>query len=130
MGCEEMRFSEAFGIELTPEDTWFDPHLTVDTALFLDPIQLLANREWVEAHEELIDHFVHCYELVARAAGSTSNSAVAVRTLLTFPEPFEFCLGYTAAGTAGAGSGARYARQIADGIAVAVARGARRTRTH
>lgn len=32
-------------------------------------------------------------------------------------------LGYTAASTSGAGSGARYARQIADGIAVAIARG-------
>ena len=119
-----MRFSEAFNIVKTPEDDWFDPHLTIDTKLFLDPILLLISGErWRRAHDELIDHFVHCYSLVARATAPTSTSGMAVRRLLTFPEPAEFCLGYTAAGTSGAGSGARFATQMADGIAVAIAHG-------
>lgn len=120
-----MRFSEAFNIQRTAEDDWFDPHLTIDTRLFVDPILLLTSphQEWVDAHEELINHFVHCYRLVAQATGENSLSARSARRLLTFPEPEEFCLGYTKSGTSGAGSGARYARQMADGIAVAIAQG-------
>ena len=106
------------------EDDWFDPHLTIDTKLFIDPLLLLeANGIWAQAHDELIAHFVHCYGLVARATGPTSLSAVAARRLLTFPEPAEFGLGYTAAGTSGAGSGDRFATRMADGIAVAIAAG-------
>lgn len=119
-----MRFSEAFGIELSDADDWFDPHLTVDTKLFIDPLLLLeAGGEWAQAHNELIAHFVHCYGLVAKATSSTSVSAQAARRLLTFPEPFELGLGYTATGTRGSGSGDGFATRMADGIAVAIAAG-------
>ena len=46
-----MRFSEAFGIERSEADDWFDPHLTIDTKLFIDPLLLLeAGGEWAQAH--------------------------------------------------------------------------------
>ena len=113
-----MRFSEAFGIERSEADDWFDPHLTIDTKLFIDPLLLLeAGGEWAQAHNELIAHFVHCYGLVARATSTTSVSAQAARRLLTFPEPFELGLGYTAEGTRGSGAGDRFAARMADGIA-------------
>ncbi|MCB8045095.1 hypothetical protein JM654_15885 [Microbacterium oxydans] len=100
------------------------PHLTVDTKLFIDPLLLLeAGGEWASAHEQLIAHFVHCYGLVAKATSSTSVSAQAARRLLTFPEPFEVGLGYTASGTSGSGSGDRFAATMADGIATAIAAG-------
>lgn len=119
-----MRFSEHFGIERTEQDDWFDPHLTIDTKLFIDPLLLLeAGGGWAVAHQELIAHFVHCYGLVARAASSESVSAKAARRLLTFPEPFELGLGYTASGTRGSGAGDRFAARMADGIAVAIAAG-------
>lgn len=119
-----MRFSEHFAIQRTDEDDWFDPHLTIDTKLFIDPLLLLdAGGEWAEAHRELIAHFVRCYELIAKATGKTSVSAHASRRLLTFPEPSELGLGYTAAGTRGSGSGDSYAERMADGIAVAIAAG-------
>ncbi|PCC26631.1 hypothetical protein CIK75_02095 [Glutamicibacter sp. BW78] len=119
-----MRFSEQFGVERTEQDDWFDPHLTVDTKLFIDPILLLeAGGEWAAAHSELIAHFVHCYKLVAKATGTTSVSAKAARRLLTFPEPYELGLGYTAVGTRGSGSGDQFAARMADGIAVAIAAG-------
>jgi hypothetical protein len=60
---------------------------------------------------------------VAKAPNQTSNSAQAATRLLTFPEPYEFGLGYTVASTRGAGGGARQARVIMDGIAVALAAG-------
>ncbi|WP_298252987.1 hypothetical protein [uncultured Arthrobacter sp.] len=119
-----MRFSEAFGIERIAEDDWFDSHLKVDTKLFIDPLLLLeSGGVWAAAHDELIAHFVHCYGLVAKATSSRSVSAQAARRLLTFPEPFELGLGYTAAGTRGSGSGDRFAARMADGIAVAIAAG-------
>lgn len=119
-----MRFSETFGVERIDADDWFDPHLTVDTKLFIDPLLLLeAGEQWAEAHEELIAHFVHCYGLVAKATSSTSLSAKAARRLLTFPEPYELGLGYTVAGTRGSGAGDRFAARMADGIAVAIAAG-------
>lgn len=119
-----MRFTEAFGIERGSADDWFDPHLTVDTKLFIDPLLLLeAGGVWAQAHDELIAHFVHCYGLVAKATTSTSVSAQAARRLLTFPEPFELGLGYTAVGTRGSGAGDRFAARMADGIAVAIAAG-------
>jgi hypothetical protein len=49
-----VRFSAAFGIKRTKADDWLDPHLTVDTKLFVDPLlMLLGGKEWVSAHDEL-----------------------------------------------------------------------------
>ena len=119
-----MRFSEAFSINVAAEDDWFDPHLTIDTRLFIDPLMMLEDGdEWAEAHDVLLDHFAHCYRLVAKAMSPNSLSAVAARRLLTFPEPSEFGLGYSAGSTDGAGSGAGFARRMADGIAVAIRAG-------
>ncbi|WP_146238521.1 hypothetical protein [Curtobacterium sp. MCPF17_003] len=119
-----MRFSEHFGIERDEADDWFDPHMTIDTRLFVDPLLLLeAGEEWAEAHAELIAHFVHCYELVAKASGPSSVSAQAARRLLTFPEPYEVGLGYTESGTRGSGAGDKFAGRMVDGIAVAIAAG-------
>jgi hypothetical protein len=119
-----VRFSRAFDLTTKPRDDWFDPDLTVDTKLFLDPFLLLkAGAAWHKAHDELVQHFQHCYRLVAKATGKTSLSAKAAHRLLTFPEPFEFGLGYAVSSTHGAGGGTTQARTIADGIAVAVAAG-------
>jgi hypothetical protein len=119
-----MRFSEAFAIVKGDDDDWFDPHLTIDTRLFIDPLLLLeAGGEWAIAHDELIEHFVHCYELVARATSSNSVSAMAARRLLTFPEPAELGLGFTSIGTNGSGGGSQFASRMADSIAVAIAAG-------
>ncbi|MGN6686923.1 MAG: hypothetical protein ACTHK1_05230 [Actinomycetales bacterium] len=119
-----MRFSRAFKISRGPREDWFDPDLSVDTRLFLDPFLLLkAGRTWVRAHEDLVSHFAHCYALVAKAQGPKSLSAKAAHRLLTFPEPYEFGLGYTAASTRGSGGGLMQAHSIADGIAVAVVAG-------
>lgn len=119
-----MRFSQAFSITRGAADDWFDPHLTLDTPLFLDPVQLLgAGPKWKNTHGELVKHFTRCYGLVAKATGPRSNSAMLAKSLLTFPEPGEFGLGYTKGGTSGAGSGGKFAASIMDGIAIAIAAG-------
>jgi hypothetical protein len=120
-----MRFSEAFQVTRAPDDDWFDPHLSVDTKLFIDPLllYLAASDPWAGAHDELVEHFAKCYELIAKGGSQESTSAQLAQSLLTFPEPAEFCLGYTVGGTRGSGSGSRYARTMMDGIVVAIAAG-------
>lgn len=54
-------------------EEWFDPDLTVDTRLFLDPFLLLrAGKSWARAHDDLVAHFAHCYAMVAKAQGPKS----------------------------------------------------------
>ena len=116
-----VRFSEIFDVERTNEEDWFDPDLSIDTPLFLDPVMLLQSGQyWKDAHAELVNHFSFCYPLVAKSTSPRSNSAVIAQKLLTFPEPSEFCLGYTVAGTAGSGSGRGFARTLTDAIAIAI----------
>jgi len=63
--------------------------MTVDTKLFIDPLlMLMGGKRWVAAHDELIEHFVHCYRLVSRADSPTSASGKAApsdATLISSP---------------------------------------------
>lgn len=121
-----MRFSQHFGVTRTKKDDWFDPHLTVDTRLFIDPLLILrkgTTGQWRGAHDELIAHFVACYELIAADGRRDSPNTRRAGRLLTFPEPAEFCLGYTSRGTRGSGGGQGVANQMANAIAVAIGAG-------
>jgi hypothetical protein len=123
-----VKFSAYFGVKRRPSDDWFDPDVAVDTKLFLDPF-LLVDEEprqdslWARAHDLLIAHFARCYDLLARGASAGTMSEKVVLGLLSFPEPSELCLGYTASGTSGSGSGARNARLIMGSIVTAIAAG-------
>ncbi|WP_157930713.1 hypothetical protein [Glycomyces xiaoerkulensis] len=121
-----MLFSNAYHIERSEEDYWFDPILDADTPLFIDPFLIFqdAAELWRAAHEELIGHFNTCFELIAK--GRRNRDSVPYRkalALLTFPEPQEFCLGYTRSGTDGAGGGKGYAQLIAEAMEDAIERG-------
>lgn len=122
-----MKFSHYFGVTKTSTDDWFDPDLHVDTPLFVDPYLLWEEEStgspWADAHDELLNHFKRCYTLVSKGGGPKSNSARTAAALLRFPEPAEFCLGYTSGGTRGSGGGEGRARQMMDGIAVAIQAG-------
>lgn len=122
-----MRFSEYFGIETSPDDEWFDPDLTVDTKLFVDPFLLLDEPDdepvWGKAHDELIGHFSRCYDLVAKGGSPSSLSGQVAFNLLKFHEPYELGLGYTRSSTRGSGSGTSGARKMLDSIAVAIRAG-------
>lgn len=123
-----MKFSACFGITPSRVDDWFDPDLSIDTKLFVDPFLLLDEASnprsiWSASHAQLIEHFARCYDLLAKAGASGTMSEGIVRGLLTFPEPSELGLGYTAAGTAGSGSGPRNANLIIGSIVTAIAAG-------
>lgn len=121
-----MRFSEAFKIKRTPEDDWFDLILDNDTKIWVDPFLIFqeGSEQWKGAHDELIAHFDRCFHLIAE--GNRNPVSVPYRkalSLLTFPEPREFCLGYTEDGTRGSGGGKVYARLIASAMVEAIVHG-------
>lgn len=121
-----MYFSDLFQISKTKADDWFDPILTNDTKLFVDPFLIFqeTNAAWSGAHDRLIEHFNICFKLIAQ--GNRNPNSVSYKkaiALLHFPEPREFCLGYTEQGTQGAGGGLGYAKLIAAAMEDAIARG-------
>lgn len=122
-----MLFSSHFGISRTHDDDWFDPVLSSDTALFVDPFLIFkepTDSYWSDGHALLIGHFNKCFKLIAE--GNCNPNSLAYKkavSLLCFPEPREFCLGYTLRGTSGSGAGNIYARSIASAISAAIERG-------
>ena len=121
-----MYFSQRFGVTQTAADDWFDTILDADTKLFVDPFLIFQDSEerWSTAHDRLIEHFNICFHLIAE--GRSNPDSVPYKkalALLHFPEPREFCLGYTEQGTQGAGGGAGYAHLIASAMEDAIARG-------
>jgi hypothetical protein len=116
-------FTERYGIVKEDADDWFDVALHLDTPLFLDPFLVYSAERghFVGSHAEIIRFFECVFRLIAGCHGDTT-SADYRRALhcLHFPEVEELCLGYTAAGTRGAGSGARIAGEIAAAIQEAI----------
>ena len=121
-------FSQAFGITRTSEDDWFDPVLSADTQLFVDPFLIFLDSApaFVGAHDELVEYFNICFTLVAESQSNTRSIAYQkALSLLHFPEPREFCLGYAENSTHGAGGGSGYANLIAMAMNFAIQRGVR-----
>jgi hypothetical protein len=118
-----MLFSEYYGIEIVGDEPWFDPLLTLDTRLYVDPFLIFQNEfgPFVGAHEELTAFYQSAYELVAEAgAGKTPHYWNKAIRILRTPEVAELCLGVTAEGTRGAGAAAGKAKAIASSIYKAV----------
>ena len=118
--------SDTFGIERGADDDWFDTILDVDTELFVDPFLVFkeSNGFWADAHDRLIAHFNRAFILIAE--GNRDPDTLAYKkalALLEFREPRELCLGYTAKGTRGSGSGGKLGRLMATAIAAAIERG-------
>lgn len=121
-----MQLTRAFGIARGAADDWFDTLLNHDTRLFIDPFLVFRDTDpaWADAHTEIVRHFERAFLLVAQAQGQRGSLAYRKALgMLEFREPRELCLGYTAEGTAGLGSGAGFARLIAQAMHEAIARG-------
>jgi hypothetical protein len=118
--------SAHFGLTRSDRDDWFDTILDVDTELFVDPFLVFKEADgfWSDAHARLIAHFNQAFLLVAQ--GSQNRKSLPYKKalrLLEFREPGELCLGYTARGTSGSGSGGKLGRLIAQAIEAAITRG-------
>jgi transcriptional regulator with XRE-family HTH domain len=121
-----MLFSDAYGVQRTAEDDWFDPLLNLDTKLFIDPFLWYDNEaaDFAGSHAEAIRFFNHVLQLIARSNGNTTSALwQQAETLLRLPEVEELCLGYTSLGTRGSGSGRKIARQLAGGLLKAIRAG-------
>src|SRR5690349_5416301 len=126
-----MLASAHFKIKRNKGDDWFDPILNADTKLFIDPFLIFQESKgaWSEAHAKIIKHFDRAFLLIAE--GNMNPKSLAYRKavdLLTFREPRELCLGYTAKGTRGSGGGRGYAETIADAVVAAIKRGLKHPR--
>lgn len=113
-----MKFSTFFKIKLTETDDWFDPELSSDTPLFLDPALLIHEEgDWSNAHAAICEHFAYCYEEIkAEERSNTANSEIT--ELLSFSEPYEVGLGYTNSGTFGAGTSKGHANKLRDALLI------------
>lgn len=121
-----MLFSETFSLGDVSAEEWFDPFLSIDTRLFIDPFLLYDNERdgFVGSHGEIIQFFHNAFELIAKSQGDRGSSYwKRAENILLFPEVEELCLGYTNEGTGGAGSGKEVARQIASGLWAAIQQG-------
>lgn len=121
-----MKFSELFNLKVSSTDHWFDPILTLDTRLFIDPFLVYASEfgPFVGSHKEIINFFNFQFKQIARSAGNRQSLLWrrAVQDMV-FHEPEELCLGYTDAGTRGSGSGIMLARVIVEGLWEAIQAG-------
>ena len=114
-----MLFSEASKITRTDGDTWFDPILSVDTKLFIDPFLLYEFEfdEFLGSHEEVVNFFNFAFQTLAEHIASDSSHKKSIaQNMLVFPEINWLCLGYSVSGTKGAGSGKGFASLIVDSI--------------
>lgn len=121
-----MLASAHFQIVPAEADDWFDTILDVDTELFLDPFLVFKETtcRWSDAHALLIKHFNRAFILIAQSGqNQASLSYKKALRLLEFREPKELCLGYTARGTSGSGSGGKLGRLMAQAIEAAIRRG-------
>jgi hypothetical protein len=117
-----VRFTEKYGITPTAEDDWFDPLLFADSRIHPDPFRIYADEgtAWAGAHEELLDFFEMVLRLIEESRGDTSSLPwrCACR-LLMFPEPEEFCMGYSQGSVDGSGTSTKLQATMLDGASKA-----------
>jgi len=110
-------FSQFYKIQTAEDEDWFDPQMSSDTLLFIDPflvfetdISLFSN-----AKEKFFTFFTSAFELAHEAVYSIT-AYNKLKAILKFPEVKELCLGFSERGTAGSGSGGGYSKGFADAL--------------
>jgi len=120
-----MYFSDLFDIDQPEQYDWFNPILELDTLLFVDPFLIFQDEGegWAFAHDKIMDYFNRAFTLLAQSGNRPGQILNRVHTLMLFPEPKEFRLGYTAKSADGAGAGKGLARKVVSAMSGAIARG-------
>lgn len=113
-----MRFTVHAGITLGADDDWFDPVLTEDTPLYVDPFLVFEDESplFAHAHDLVVQFFGTCRDLVREDGGRRGRLWDKALRLLTFPEPKEFALGLSMGSPHGAGTDEHYAGQMAEAL--------------
>jgi hypothetical protein len=116
-----MRYSDAAGISPGDSDDWFNPVLEQDTPLYIDPYLIFDDADpiWTGAYDDVVRFFETAASLVLDAGGQENTPAwrKAVR-FLRFPEPHELALGVALGSPRGAGTGEKFAKEIAKVLAL------------
>jgi hypothetical protein len=118
-----VRFSKHYKVTRTKADDWFDPLLTEDTKLFVDPFLIYVDEStvWAGGHQRLMDFFGLVMDMLAESGfNERSNTFKLASGLLMFPEPPEFCLGVSEASVLGAGSAKGLQKGMLKGAAEAI----------
>lgn len=121
-----MKLSEVFDITVDDKLEWFDPFLSLDTKLFIDPFLIYSAEEgyFIGSHKEIIDFFNDAFSFIAKSGGNRDSIYwKRAEALLVFPEAEELCIGYSGSSTKGSGSGKGFAKIIADALWEAVCAG-------
>lgn len=118
-----VRFSEHYRIMRTAADDWFDPLITEDTALYVDPFLIFGDTDadWANGHARLMSFFNMVLEMLAET-GFQSDTPLFTKAkeLLLFPEPPEFCLGVSEESIFGRGSARVLQQGMLKGAAEAI----------
>jgi hypothetical protein len=120
-----MLFSEYFNIKSLGDEDWFNPILTQDTLLFIDPFAVFKSKDelFKDTYSEMMYFFQQAFELIAHAGGNKNNlSYKKAESMLLFPEENAFCLGYSKT-RRGSGTGPLWAKTLASNINSIIARG-------
>ena len=74
-GDRNMLFSEYYGIKYMDEADWFDPILTQDTRLFIDPFAVFKSQDdlFKDTYSEIMYFFQKAFEFIAHAGGNKNS---------------------------------------------------------
>jgi hypothetical protein len=115
-----MRFSVRAGITRGDDDDWFDPVLSEDTPLYVDPFLVFEDQSplFADAHDLVVQFLTTCRDLVREDDGRRGRLWDKALRLLTFPEPKEFALGLAMGSPNGSSTDEYYAEQMAAALEV------------
>ncbi|XHR85392.1 MAG: hypothetical protein ACFKPT_14440 [Gloeotrichia echinulata GP01] len=108
-------FSQHYKIDLTGDEDWFDPRMSLDTSLYIDPFMVFKSKHslFANAKDKFFDFFKAVFEL-AHEAISSKLAYQKLEIILKFPEVKEVCLGVSKKGTSGSGSGGGGSKAFAE----------------
>jgi hypothetical protein len=102
-------FADFYGVDpVVFEKTGaFDPILSVDTRLFVDPRLVLKTTtpEFEDSPKKIIGHFTNVMRVVKRIEEKGDLFWKKADEMLTFPEVDGLCIGYATSGSSGSGMG-------------------------
>lgn len=110
-------FSQYYSIAIDKEqDDWFDPRMTLDTKLCIDPFLVFKSNHpyFKNAKQKFIDFFQAAYSLAA----DHSNHDVLIKHILSSGEVKELCLGFSETGISRGGRDKDFSTKVTRTLAL------------